>query len=61
VEQATAENAVIAVEPSEESVAKRWDEHSYHQIVGSTEALRQMSDHSFDVIFCHTDPAWQER
>lgn len=48
-----AENEVIAVEPSEESVARRWDEHSYRHIVGSTEALRQMPDHSFDVIFCH--------
>ena len=48
-----AENEVIAVEPSQESVAKRWDEHPYRQIVGSTEALRQMPDHSFDVIFCH--------
>ena len=48
-----AQNEVIAVEPSAESVAKRWDEHPYRQIVGSTEALRQMPDNSFDVIFCH--------
>lgn len=48
-----AENEVIAVEPSEESVAKRWDEHPYRQISGSTEALRQLPDCSFDVVFCH--------
>ena len=48
-----AENEVIAVELSEESVAKRWDEHPYRQIIGSIEALRQMEDGSFDVIFCH--------
>ena len=35
-------NDVVAVEPSEESIQKRWDEHSYRQIVGSTEAVRQM-------------------
>ena len=48
-----AENEVIAVEPSAESVAKRWDEHPCRQIIGSIEALRQMEDGSFDVIFCH--------
>lgn len=46
-------NDVVAVEPSAESVEKRWDEHSYTQIVGSTEVLGQMPDESFDVIFCH--------
>ena len=48
-----AENDVVAVEPSQESVAKRWDEHPYRQIIGSTDALRNMEDGSFDVIFCH--------
>ena len=48
-----AENEVIAVEPSEESVRKRWDEYPYRQIIGSTEALRELEDSSFDVIFCH--------
>ena len=48
-----AENNVVAVEPSEESVLQRWDEHSYRQIVGSTDVLRAMEDESFDVIFCH--------
>lgn len=47
------DNAVIAVEPSRESVAQRWCQHPYQQIVGSTDALRQMEDGSFDVIFCH--------
>ena len=46
-------NDVVAVEPSEESVQQRWDDHSYRQIVGSTDALRAMEDESFDVIFCH--------
>lgn len=48
-----ADNTVVAVEPSAESVQKRWEDHPYHQIIGSTEALRQMPDESFDVIFCH--------
>ena len=48
-----AENEVVAVEPSEESVRQRWDEHSYQQIVGSTDALRELEDGSVDVIFCH--------
>lgn len=48
-----ADNAVVAVEPSEESVRQRWNDHLYRQIVGSTEALREMESESFDVIFCH--------
>ena len=48
-----ADNEVVAVEPSEESVRQRWNDHSYRQLVGSTDALRQMPDESFDVIFCH--------
>ena len=48
-----AENDVVAVEPSEESVQQRWDDHSYRQIVGSTDELQAMEDESFDVIFCH--------
>jgi len=46
-------NDVVAIEPSEESVQKRWAEHPYRQIIGSIDALRQMPDESFDVIFCH--------
>ena len=48
-----AENEVVAVEPSEESVAKRWVKHSYRQIIGSTDALRELEAGSFDMIFCH--------
>lgn len=48
-----AENDVVAVEPSEESVLQRWEDHSYRQILGSTDALRAMEDKSFGVIFCH--------
>ena len=48
-----ADNDVVAVEPSEESVRQRWDDHPYGQIIGSTDALRAMEDESFDVIFCH--------
>ena len=48
-----AENEVAAVEPSEESVRQRWDEHPYQQIIGSIDALRELEDSSFDVIFCH--------
>lgn len=47
------ENDVIAIEPSEESVAARWQTSSYRQIVGSTEKLAEFADCSFDVILCH--------
>ena len=46
-------NEVVAVEPSAESVQQRWANHPYRQIVGSTDALKQMPAESFDVIFCH--------
>lgn len=46
-------NEVLAIEPSEESVAQRWDSNPYRQIVGSTDALRQLEDETFDVILCH--------
>ena len=41
-----AENEVIAVEPSAESVAKRWNEHPYRQIIGSTDAFQELEDGS---------------
>lgn len=47
------ENEVIAVEPALDSIEKRWQHHSYCQIRGSVEALREMPDASFDWIFCH--------
>lgn len=46
-------NEVVAVEPSEESVAQRWNNHPYRQIVGSMDALREFADETFDVILCH--------
>lgn len=46
-------NEVIAIEPSEESVAQRWKKNTYQQIVGSTGALRNLPDESFDMILCH--------
>jgi len=47
------ENDVVAVEPSEDSAARRWQNDRYRQIIGSTQALRQFEKESFDVIFCH--------
>lgn len=48
-----AHNDVVAVEPSEKIVAQRWNENPYRQIVGSTDALLEFEDESFDVILCH--------
>ena len=36
------ENEVVAVEPSEESVQQRWDQHPYCQIVGSKSGIYRM-------------------
>jgi len=47
-----AENDVVAVEPSEQSVAQR-RMGNYRQIIGSIEALREFPEASFDVILCH--------
>lgn len=49
----SANNEVVAVEPSEESVAQRWKNHPYRQIVGSMDALQEFADETFDVILCH--------
>lgn len=46
-------NHVVAVEPSEESVAKRSGRNAYHQITGDVGALSALESGSFDVIFCH--------
>lgn len=46
-------NMVTAVEPSEETVNKRWHNNEYQQIVGSTEQLRKFDDETFDLIICH--------
>lgn len=48
-----AQNEVIAVEPSIESVNKRWKEHQYEQIIGSKDKLREFEDEAFDMIICH--------
>ena len=48
-----AHNEVVAVEPSEESAAQRWQENTYRQIIGSTDTLRELEDESFDIILCH--------
>lgn len=46
-------NEVVAIEPSEEALQERWQEHEYQQLIGSTEQLRAMPDESFDMILCH--------
>lgn len=48
-----ANNDVIAIEPSIESINNRWKEHNYQQLCGSTELLKTMEDSLFDVIICH--------
>ena len=47
------ENQVLAVEPNQEMVALRAQEHSYQQLVGSLDQLASLEDASFDVILCH--------
>ncbi len=46
-------NAVTAVEPDENAIARRSREHAYVQLTGSTEVLRTLPAGSFDVILCH--------
>jgi len=46
-------NDLVAIEPSEADASERRTAYSYEQIIGSTDALRKLSDASFDVIFCH--------
>lgn len=47
------ENQVLAVEPNQEMVTLRAQEHSYQQLVGSLDQLASLEDASFDVILCH--------
>ena len=49
----TKDNQVLAVEPNEEMVALRVQDHPYQQIVGSLDQLASLEDASFDVILCH--------
>lgn len=46
-------NQVTAIEPSEESIIKRWDMHPYEQIKGGLDALQNLENESCDIIFCH--------
>lgn len=46
-------NEVIAIEPSKESVDKRWTDNTYEQLIGSTEKLYEFADETFDMIVCH--------
>lgn len=46
-------NTVIAIEPSKESVAERWQDFSYEQLLGSTDKLKKLPSESFDIILCH--------
>ncbi len=48
-----ASNEVLAIEPDEDTVKERWCEHSYQQLVGSTEKLKELQEESFDLILCH--------
>ena len=47
------DNEVLAVEPNEEMVALRAQDHPYQQFVGSLDQLASLEDASFDVILCH--------
>ena len=47
------ENQVLAVEPNEEMVALRVQDHPYQQFVGSLNQLASLEDASFEVILCH--------
>ena len=44
------DNEVLAVEPNQEMVALRAQEHSYQQLVGSLDQLASLEDASFEVI-----------
>ena len=47
------ENLVLAVEPNQEMVALRTQDHSYQQLIGSLDQLASLEDASFEVILCH--------
>ena len=46
-------NIVTAVEPNSEILEYRICDHSYEQITGSIDSLKEMDACSFDVILCH--------
>ena len=47
------DNEVTAIEPDENAVKRRWQEHSYRQLTGSTDQLRMLPNAYFDLILCH--------
>ena len=47
------ENQVLAVEPNQEMVALRVQDHPYQQCVGSLDQLERLEDARFEVILCH--------
>lgn len=46
-------NDVTAIEPSAESISKRYTENEYKQILGNIDELRKLENELFDVIICH--------
>lgn len=46
-------NEVIAIEPDEEILINRFQEHEYKQIQGGVQELKSFDDEFFDVILCH--------
>lgn len=48
-----ADNKVMAIEPSEETLANQVNTNGYQQIIGSTDELKNLPSESFDYIFCH--------
>jgi cyclopropane fatty-acyl-phospholipid synthase-like methyltransferase len=41
-------NEVVAIEPSEESIANRWQDYPYTQLQGSVECIKELKDESFE-------------
>lgn len=48
-----ADNKVMAIEPSEETLANQVNTNGYQQIIGNTDELKNLPSESFDYIFCH--------
>ena len=46
-------NFVVAIEPSEDALANRWEDYEYIQIIGDEHCLSELEDYSFDMIICH--------
>ncbi len=47
------DNTVVAVEPWDEMLKKRWTDYDYKQIQGNVTCLSQFEDNTFDMIICH--------